>query len=343
MKIGIHHRQGSFSDKWIEYCTSKKIDFKIVNCYSTDIVKQLEDCNGLMWHWKHYDYKDVRFAKQLTFALEKAGKLVFPNANSSWHFDDKVGQKYLLEAIGAPLISSFVFYDKISALKWIQETNFPKVFKLRGGAGSLNVKLIPDKHTAKQIIKKAFNSGFPSVDNKGKIFDRWGKFIKNKNKSSFYSLLRSIGLYLFPNIDSNRKFFSREKGYVYFQNFVPNNSSDIRVIVIGGKAFGIRRFNRKGDFRASGSGLWSHDKNSIPTEAISLAFKTAKQLEMQSLAIDIIFLNNLPLIVEISYAFPLGDFVDKCPGVWDEHLIWHEGRYHPEYLMIEQFINNVGI
>ena len=71
--------------------------------------------------------------------------MVFPNFNTAWHFDDKVGQKYLLEAIDAPLVPSYVFYSKEMALKWLEQTQFPKVFKLRGGAGSANVKLVQDE------------------------------------------------------------------------------------------------------------------------------------------------------------------------------------------------------
>ena len=32
-------------------------------------------------------------------------------------FDDKIGQKYLLEALGIPFINSHVFYDKYEAIK----------------------------------------------------------------------------------------------------------------------------------------------------------------------------------------------------------------------------------
>lgn len=49
MKIAIHHRKGSFSERWIEYCTEKDIPFKIVNAYDSDIVKQVEDCDVFMW------------------------------------------------------------------------------------------------------------------------------------------------------------------------------------------------------------------------------------------------------------------------------------------------------
>ena len=41
MKIAIHHRPGSFSDRWIEYCEKEGIEYKIVNCYDNDIVAYL--------------------------------------------------------------------------------------------------------------------------------------------------------------------------------------------------------------------------------------------------------------------------------------------------------------
>ena len=33
MKIAIHNRPGSFSDRWIEYCNKNHIDYKVVNAY----------------------------------------------------------------------------------------------------------------------------------------------------------------------------------------------------------------------------------------------------------------------------------------------------------------------
>src|SRR5665811_866213 len=116
MKIAIHHTPESFSDRWISYCQEKQIAFKLVNCYDSDIVAQLDNCKGLMWHWNQNDYKAALFARQLTLSLEKKGIKIFPDVNTAWHFDDKVGQKYLLEAIEAPFIKSHVFYSKQDAL-----------------------------------------------------------------------------------------------------------------------------------------------------------------------------------------------------------------------------------
>src|SRR5690625_459847 len=164
MKIAIHHRPGSFSDRWIAYCAKNGISYKIVNCYDSDIIHQLSDCDSLMWHHSNYDYRDALFARQLLFSLQKIDIKVFPDFDTNWHFDDKVAQKYLLEAIGAPLVPSFVFYSKKDAETWLKKTQFPKVFKLRGGSGSSNVKLVKNQKEAIRLINKAFGKGFPQFD-----------------------------------------------------------------------------------------------------------------------------------------------------------------------------------
>ena len=175
MKIAIHHTPHSFSERWIDYCKEKGIPYKIVNAYDSDIVKQVEDCDAFMWHHHHADYRDALFAKQLLYSLETGGKKVFPDFHTGWHFDDKVGQKYLLESIGAPLVPSYVFYTKQEALDWVDKTSFPKVFKLRGGAGAANVRLVHSKSEAKKLIRKAFGRGFTQ-------FDRWGYLKENLSK-----------------------------------------------------------------------------------------------------------------------------------------------------------------
>lgn len=99
MKIAFHHRPGSFSDRWIEYCKDNQIAYKLVNAYDSDIIQQVADCDAFMWHHSHVDYRDTLFAKQLLYSLQLSGKKVFPDFMTGWHFDDKVGQKYLLKPL----------------------------------------------------------------------------------------------------------------------------------------------------------------------------------------------------------------------------------------------------
>jgi len=146
-----------------------------------------------MFQHHQANYKDVLFAKQLLYAVQISGKKVFPDFYTTWHFDDKVGQKYLFESIDAPFVPSYVFYTKTEALKWIEATTFPKVFKLRGGASSANVELIKTKKEAQQIVKKAFGKGFSQYNWKTKFKDNYRKF-KSK-KANFVEVLRPMFIF----------------------------------------------------------------------------------------------------------------------------------------------------
>lgn len=338
MEIAIQHKPGSFSDEWIRYCKEHHVDFKLVNCYNSDIVRQLEDCAGLMWHWFQVDSKAILFARQLTYSLEHKGMKVFPDSKTCWHFDDKVGQKYLLEAIHAPLVSSSVFYDKQQAKNWANHASYPKVFKLRGGAGSVNVKFVKSKIQAHKLINRAFGRGFPVADRMNSLNDRFLRMQRDRNYASFIHLLKGFARLAFPAYDEKMR--GREKGYIYFQDFISDNKHDFRVVIIGSRAFAIKRLVRKNDFRASGSGKLIYNKEEIPMEYIETAFFWAEKLDAQCIAFDFLCDKQKPLLVEISYGFIAKAYL-QCPGFWDKNLNWHAGNFIPEWFIIEDFINTL--
>jgi len=335
MKIAIHNRPGSFSDIWINYFVTTGIPYKLVNCYDTDIINQLDGCDGLMWHWDITEYQATLCARQLTLSLQSKNIKVFPDVNTAWHYDDKVGQKYLLEAIGAPLIKSYVFYSKPKALEWLETASLPKVFKLRNGAGSSNVKLVKSKHDAKHLINKAFRNGFANTNSIGRLKERIWMLRRDKNLLAVKRVITGIArLFIANEVD---RFSQTEKGYIYFQDFIPQNEYDIRLVVIGNRCFGLVRYCRKGDFRASGSGLKSYNHKNISTNCVKIAFETAQKLKMQSVAFDFINHNNTFKLIEISYAFTS----DSFPGYWDEDLSWIKGNVCPQKFMAEEFANSI--
>lgn len=336
MKIAIHHTPGSFSDRWIEYCEEKGIPYKIVDAYRSDIVEQVADCDVFMWHHHHANYKDVLFAKQLLYSLQIAGKKVFPDFTTGWHFDDKVGQKYLLEAIGVPLVPSYVFYTKREALEWVKKTTFPKVFKLRGGAGAANVRLVKSRSQAEQLVTQAFGKGFSQFNRVAYLKERFKKW--EKGKDTLFGVCKGVGRLFMPT--EYAKMHSKEKGYIYFQEFIPNNSFDIRIVVIGDdKAFGLKRLVRENDFRASGSGSIVYTKSEIDEKCVRIAFEVAHRLNTQSLALDFVFDSaGKPLIVEISFGYSIRAYY-QCEGYWTADMIWHEGKHFDiEGWMIENIL-----
>ncbi len=336
MKLAIHHRKGSFSKHWIQYCEEKGMDFKVVNCYDNDIISQLQDCDALMWHHHHASAKDTQFAKQLLYSLQLAGKMVFPDFQTNWHFDDKLGQKYLLEAIEAPLVKSYAFYSKKDAKKWAKECSFPKVFKLRGGSGSENVRLVKSQKKANGIINKAFNSGFSQYNVWGSIKERWRKY--KSGKTSLTDVFKGLARICMPTEYS--KIQGKEKGYLLFQDFIPNNTHDVRVTFVYNKCFALRRRVRSGDFRASGSGMIEYDMTKIPESTLEIAFKVANRLNLQTAAFDFVFQDGKPLIVEMSYGF--GYDVDQFNhGYWDKNLNYYPGSFNPYGWMIEGVVQSV--
>lgn len=338
MKIAIHHRKGSFSDRWIKYCEDENIPYKIVNAFASDIVEQLKDCKALMWHHHHAAFKDVLTAKRILFALEHAGLQVFPNFNTGWHFDDKVAQKYLLEAISAPLVPSYVFYTKDDAIAWAESASFPKVFKLKGGAGSTNVFLAHKKKDAVRLIQKSFGTGFSQFDRINNLKEVWRKLLATDE--SKINILKGIGRSIF--VSEFARLQSNEQQYAYFQDFIPNNDSDIRVIVVGNKAFALKRMTRENDFRASGSGEIKFDHQLIDIETIKISFETSKKMNSQCIAFDYIFDVDLqPLIVEISYGFAM-DTYDSCEGYWTQDLVFHAEKFNPQQWMVQDVINNIS-
>ena len=336
MKIAIH-KTGGFSGRWIEYCEKNGIEYKIVNCYSSSIINDLRDCDALMWHYHHEKYTDSLFAKQLLFALEHSGMTVFPDFKTSWHFDDKIGQKYLLESAETPLVPSYIFYSKSAALNYLQGCTFPVVFKLRSGAGSKNVLLIENLRNGKKIVNQAFGRGF-------KAFNRWYNLQErvrryNEGIEGLFGIIKGIARIFKPPI--MEKMLPKQRHYAYFQDFIPGNDSDTRVVVIGNNAFAIKRLIRKNDFRASGSGKILFEKELFKDDTIELAFKTADDLQASCIALDFVQKDGKPLLTEISYGYTPGPY-DACPGYWDKELNWHEGEFNHCGWMVDLVVKEMN-
>lgn len=340
IKVAIHE-DGGWGKKWLEYCRSNQIPHKAVNCYESDILSQIGDCNALMWAFKHLLPTDILMARHVLYTAGKMGIHTYPDFDTAWHFDDKVAQKYLLEAMDLPAARAWVFYSKEKLAVWLEKNphRLPIVAKLRRGAGSYNVRLMRTHHEVLEYANKMFGkgispapSGFADAGNKMRVAYSAGgiKNVFNRLKKAprFFEVMRQ-----------GRKYHSAEKGYVYLQEFIPGNDCDFRLKVVGDRAWGFRRFVRKNDFRASGSGELDFDHRKIPISMVAMAFKTCRKLRMQSLALDIVLERDTPLIVEISYGFGIDQ--GEAEGYWTADGIRHDSSFDPVHLICETFIKNM--
>ena len=117
--------------------------------------------------------------------------------------------------------------------------------------------------------------------------------------------------------------FPNEKGYVFFQEFVPNNGYDLKIVVVGNKLSYIVRKVRSGDFRASGGGDLFYDRSLVTKDIIESAFSVNEKLGFSCMGYDFVVdkASGKGKIVEISYGFShtalmeAGEYLEKN-GDW---------------------------
>jgi hypothetical protein len=214
------------------------------------------------------------------------------------------------------------------------------VFKLKGGAGSQNVLLVRNKRKALGFINQMFSRGIRTERIKDFDATPW-------HDLGVYRMIRRrvgrvvkgvLNRYVDVELD-----WQRQKNYVLFQKFLPNNAYDTRVTVLGERAFAYRRFVRKGDFRASGSGNLDTDPSKIDLWCVEIALQVSREMRFQSMTYDFIFDGkNEPHFCEISYTF-VDWVVQSCPGYWDTSLRWHEGHLWPQYCHLADALNLPGL
>lgn len=185
-------------------------------------------------------------------------------------------------------------------------------------------------------MNKAFGRGFPQFDRWGYFKDRYKKY--RNGRGTLLGVCKGFARLFLPTEYS--KMHSKEKGYVYFQDFMPNNNYDTRIVVIAGSyALAEKRYTRKGDFRASGSGIFDYEN--IDEKLVAIAFDTVDKLKSQSIAFDFIYDSNRNgLIVEISYGFGFKG-LSNVHGYWTRDMRWHEGA-HFDFCgwMVEKILEN---
>jgi hypothetical protein len=137
----------------------------------------------------------------------------------------------------------------------------------------------------------------------------------------------------------------RQKNYIYFQEFIPNDGYDIRVIMIGNWVFGYYRKVLQGDFRASG--MNQVEMRALPEDAMKIARKAYRAVRSPMLAVVMVYgLDGNYYIIEFSPVYqielPEDLVVNGVPGVYifddDETFHFEAGRYWVHELVLKEFL-----
>lgn len=345
MKVAIHDNKevfthsGLWTSEWISYCVAHSIEYDVFDFFATNAMGQLSTYDCALWHLGNYSQQEMLFARSILNSLEAMNIAVFPNSGTSWHFDDKVAQSYLLSAINAPIPDAWLFVTEPACNHWLDtEARFPIVAKLRNGSGSTNVRLFRDSSAASRYVRKMFGSGMnptPKI-----AFKTISNLRSTKDTRTFRRRLARAPEFL--RTRAKARSFPKERGYAYFQAFVPNSGYDLKVVVVGDKLSFIGRRVRGGDFRASGGGDLTYDRELLTTDIIESAFRTTDALGCQCMGYDYVIDSRTGTgrIVEMSYGFSFSALIDAS-GYWDRQGQWHDSPLNAPHDVIRNLISSI--
>lgn len=342
MKIGIYdvYAGAKVPNQRIyeDILSFNKIPYDMLSINDTDFLEQLRNINLLIFRWTSKDSQH-QLSGILRPLLESLKINYLPNSATSWHYDDKIKQFYLLELhggdVGAIPVPTKIFFDKRIALEHVKKCKFPLVAKLNKGAGSSNVKLIKKRKVATRYVKMSFSASGMNPNYYDSLFNRIRLNAGNIKKTTFHFMKK----YAMKIMNKEEAYWQKHKNYVLFQEFLDGNKFDTRVTTVGNRVHAFRRFVREGDFRASGGEEWDINPAKIDKRMLRIALDFSKKMNFTTMAYDFIYDENQdPRIVEISYMFGQPGFPDFMNGYWDFDLNWHEGRYWPQYFELVDFL-----
>lgn len=302
----------------------------LIDLHAHDWVRNARGADAIIWNPYFMGPVSASFFKEKVYFLQNvAGVRVMPNYESVWHFESKVAQSYLLDALDVPRPRTVVSFEHADAIASAKELGLPLVAKKAFGASSQNVKLLRTQAELDRYLEREFAQ---------QIWD------ERKGKSgSALKAVASDPLSLWVREKARRRILGKERhGYVYLQEYIEGNDSDVRISVVGRRATGCRRMNRAGDFRASGSGqiIRGHD---LPRDTIELCMKTRERIGADSLAFDVLYRDGAPLVIEMSYIQALS----SSPAHWvkepDGSLTRVEGEVWDQELWAKHMLDEFGL
>lgn len=306
-RFGIVKDYGIYP-RWTKYCRfldNNSFNYDFYNIHASDWIEKAADYDIIIGITGN-DYCELQELRKKFFVLENfLTKACYPSMKHIFLYEDKGLEAHIAKITGLPFAYSYISNDKQEAYQLLDVLKYPVVSKIENSSGSIGVELVKTKNQGRKIINQVF-----SMRGRG-------------SQLSYY----------------------RQKNTIYFQDFIPNDGYDIRVIVVGSSAFGYYRKVLKGDFRASG--MEQVEKRALPEEAIRIAFKMNKVIKSPQLVVDMVHgLDGNYSVIEYSILcqmeFPEQLHVNGVPGVYifdnAGNYYFKPGRYWVHELALKEFL-----
>ncbi len=307
--IGIVQDNETFP-RWTKYCRfldNNLFNYVLYDLHAHDWIEKAEKLDIIIGISSSEVWDLDEFRRKYYFLEKFQGKTCYPSAEHVNLYEDKMLEAYLARVYGFPFANTYISHNEADALAITENLNYPSISKISPASGSVGVELVHSQKEARKIVNRAFSA---------------------VGRNTFTAHFR-------------------QKNYIYFQDFIPNDGYDIRVIVAGNWLFGYYRKVLAGDFRASGMNLV--EKRELPETALRIAYQVNKVVNSPMLVVDMVHgLDDKYYIIEFSpicqMEFPEQLHVNGVPGVYvfdsDDAYHFEKGRYWVHELALKEFLIN---
>lgn len=293
--------------KYRRFLENNSINYDIYDIHSNDWIEQAHKFDIIVGFVSCDQYYLEEIQKKYYFLETYLGKKCFPKTDHIMLYENKRLEAYISKITDVSYAKTYISHSKEDALKLIKNLTYPIVSKVDPSSGSIGTELVRTPKQARKIITQAFS--------------RNGRRVHVN--------------------------YFRQKNYVYFQDYIPNDGYDVRVILVGNWAFGYYRKVLQGDFRASG--MHMVEKRELPEGAILTAWKLNQFVKSPLLVVDMLRgQDDKFTIIEFSpicqMETPEQLHVRGIPGVYiigdDGSIHFEQGRYWVHELALREFLIN---
>ncbi len=285
--------------RYRQFLEANAIPYEVYDVHRSDWRERAARFDAVVWRPMSFPSELEECRRKLVVLEQVMGLLCYPSLREALLYEDKLLQTELLQQWGFPVVETFITYDEEEALAYVERCEYPQVWKVGCGSGSLGVELVRDVRAARRAVREVFG---------------------HAGRATYWPYLR-------------------QKDYVYLQRLELNEGYDLRVIVIGDLALGYFRDVPEGEFRASGMGIIRRgalpdDALTLASRVASVV--AVPQLAVDMLRrtdgeLRIIEVSSFPQV-----RTPFQCQVDGMPGVYRRHAAGQRWTFVPMLVWSQQ-------
>jgi len=241
-------------------------NFKVEICSYQDILQMAsKPKEKFIWYASSNFLSYKNYIEDILLILKDNNVLIPPFDIFRAH-DNKGYQSLLREKLSLPLMQEYYFGTLEELDKIINHIKFPIVLKGVRGSGSTNVTLVHNKNRLRKLVKR-----------------------KSREASI---LIGQIKRYLKRYIFTNKYTYDNSRESLYYNNFllqeyVPDLTSDWKVLIFYDKYYVFEREVRRNDFRASGSGKFYY--RNFDLKMLDFCQDIFQQLDTPWISLDVCY------------------------------------------------------